>query len=289
MYKIIVAIVLCFSYLQAETLPRLKEKLPALYNKEKLGILYAPERNKECSDTMPPKKNPNNDEADFLIDMDRTPNYTGDISGVRFTNAYSLEDTVEVMLRYRKAHPDKVLWAMFDMNDTLITYGLNKASLTVHPNINGMFDLLRSHGISVHIVSNRDVYKALDPLKILIDPLYVVNNTTKDFGHKGNALLWHMNRHDQKPDHIFFVDDKLHEPYLLSVEKTLKKEKIPFTTFHQFGYTYQKILNHVRQNNYHWANALISLKTEEKPVPIRLPQGYTGEKFATKLKMFDGK
>lgn len=175
-------------------------------------------------------------------------NYTP-IENVRFENAKDLSKVVEMILNYKTLHPEKVQWAVFDVDETLIDR--NKSSQPIHPETNNLFKKLNDGGVPIILLTmSSDLRPKFKRAGLAFDGVITEGLLSRDsdgmFVPKGETLKRYIQSLPRKkrPEHVFFADDQLFSDpgverylgkipvYIQSVEESMKESGIPFTTFH---------------------------------------------------------
>lgn len=175
-------------------------------------------------------------------------NYTP-IENVRFENAADLPKIVNMILHTKSLYSDKVIWAVFDVDETLIDR--DKDGRPMDRNTNAIFKKLNDAGVPIVLLTMssdpRPKFKRAG-LKFegVITEALLSRDGSGGFVPKGKTLQRYIASlpKKQRPDHVFFADDQLFSDqwvesylgkipvYIQSVEESMKESGIPFTTFH---------------------------------------------------------
>ncbi len=186
----------------------------------------------------------------YVVDLQDTPSYQGDIENTRFTSVASLEYAVETILDYKKKTPQALPWAVFDVDETLIDRK-GGGRKPIHSKINALLQKLVDINIPVILLTMSSNPKPkFERAGLKYDGVITESLLSRDlngqFIPKGQRLSAFIKEtpHLKRPSHMFFMDDRLHSDsyviskigdipvYIESVKNSMRKEGIPFTTFH---------------------------------------------------------
>lgn len=171
------------------------------------------------------------------------------IENVRFENAKDLSKVVGMILNYKALHPEKVLWAVFDVDETLIDR--TDSGKPIHSITNTLFKSLNDAGVPIILLTmSSDPRPKFTQARLAYKGVITKGLLSRDekgkFVPKGKTLQKYIESlpKKQRPDHVFFADDQIFSDsgvesvlgkvavYIQSVEETMRKMSIPYTTFH---------------------------------------------------------
>lgn len=180
--------------------------------------------------------------ADWVLDLEKYPNYRGDLTNTRVTNIYSLEDIIEFLVRFKFDNPDASPIAVFDVDEMLtLLYRQRGNFVAIHSRTNDLLKRLGDLMIPIVLLSKgRGTYAKLASASIdarlvdfLIDwdtPQNIVENPDLHNPSKGAELSKYLKGLPLRPSHVFFSDDRA--DFIQPVETSMQEMRMPYTTFH---------------------------------------------------------